>query len=164
MADLKFSARPCSIRHLADWHVSHINPRSGTHRRNSSRFVTGDLWRHQMGPFSALLALCAGNSPVTGEFPAQRPVTRGFDVFFNLCLNKRLNKQLWGWWFETPSPPLWRDCNVSVHFLYSGASHSISFHITIQWLWECFVILIYFLQVQLSEIGYLLCNLAENSR
>ena len=37
--------------------------------------------------FSALLAICAGNSPVTGEFPAQRPVARGFDVFFDLCLN-----------------------------------------------------------------------------
>ena len=46
MADLNFSARPCSIRHLADWHVSHINPTSGTHRRNSSSTVTGDLWRH----------------------------------------------------------------------------------------------------------------------
>ena len=39
-------------------------------------------WRHQMETFSALLALCAGNSPVTGEFPAQRPVTRNFDGFF----------------------------------------------------------------------------------
>ena len=38
-------------------------------------------WRHQMETFSALLAICAGNSPVTGEFPAQRPVTRSFDVF-----------------------------------------------------------------------------------
>ena len=37
-------------------------------------------WRHEMETFSALLALCAGNSPVTGEFPAQRPVTRSFDV------------------------------------------------------------------------------------
>ena len=39
-------------------------------------------WRHQMETFSALLAICAGNSPVSGEFPAQRPVTRSFDVFF----------------------------------------------------------------------------------
>ena len=37
-------------------------------------------WRHQMETFSALLAICAGNSPVTGEFPAQRPVTRSFDI------------------------------------------------------------------------------------
>ena len=69
-------------------------------------------WRHQMETFSALLALCAGNSPVTGEFPAQRPVTRSFDVFFDLRLNKRLSKQSWCWWFETPSHPLWRHCNV----------------------------------------------------
>ena len=46
-------------------------------------------WRHQMETFSALLAFCAGNSPVTGEFPAQRPVTRSFDVYFDLRLNKR---------------------------------------------------------------------------
>ena len=47
-----------------------------------------------------------------GEFPTQRPVTRSFDVFFDLRLNKRLSKQPWGWWFETPSWSLWRQCNV----------------------------------------------------
>ena len=51
------------------------------------------------------------NSPVTSEFPAQRPVTRSFDVFFDLPLNKRLSKQWWGWWFETPSHTLWHHCN-----------------------------------------------------
>ena len=55
--------------------------------------------------------LC-GNSPVPGEFLAQRPVRRSFDVFFDLHMNKRLSKQSWGWWFETPSCPLWRHCNV----------------------------------------------------
>ena len=60
-------------------------------------------WRHQMETFSALLALCAWNSPVTDEFPSQGPVTRSFDVFFDLCLNKRLSKQSWGWWVGTPS-------------------------------------------------------------
>ena len=69
-------------------------------------------WRHQMETFSALLTICAENSPVPGEFPAQRPVTRSLDVFFDLCLHKRLNKQSWGWWFETLSHPLWRHCNV----------------------------------------------------
>ena len=44
--------------------------------------VTGPLW----GGF-------------TGEFPAQRPMTWSFDVFFDLRLNKRLSKQSWGWWF-----------------------------------------------------------------
>ena len=48
-----------------------------------------------------------------GEFPPQRPVTRSFDVLFDLRLNKRLSKQSWGWWFETPSWSLWRQCNVS---------------------------------------------------
>ena len=48
-------------------------------------------------------------SPV--KFPTQRPVTRSFDVFFDLRLNKWLSKQSWGWWFETRSCPLWRHCN-----------------------------------------------------
>ena len=69
-------------------------------------------WRHHMETFAALLVLCAGNSPVTGEFPTQRPVTRSFDVFFDLCLNKRLSKQSLGWWFRMPSHPLWRNCNA----------------------------------------------------
>ena len=47
----------------------------------------------KMEAFSALLALCAGNPPVPGVLPAQRPVTRSFDVFFDLRSNKRLNKQ-----------------------------------------------------------------------
>ena len=47
-------------------------------------FIESSSWRrHQMETFSALLALCAGNSPVTREFPPQRPVTRSFDVFVN---------------------------------------------------------------------------------
>ena len=75
--------------------------------------ITGNLysclhlpWWRQMETFSVLLAICAGNSPVPGEFPTQRPVTRSFDVFFDLRLNKRLSKQSWGWWFETLSRPL----------------------------------------------------------
>ena len=79
------------------------------------KYEDNSWWRHQMETFSALLAICAGNSPVPGEFPAQRPVTRSFDVFFDLRLNKRLSKQSLGWWFETPSSSLWRHCNVSYH-------------------------------------------------
>ena len=44
-----------------------------------------------MEAFSTLLAICAGNSPVPGEFPAQRPVTPNFDISFDLRLNKRLS-------------------------------------------------------------------------
>ena len=64
-----------------------------------------------METLSALLAICAGNLPVPCEFPTQRPVTRSFDVFFDLHPNKRLSKQWWGWWFEMPSCPLWRHRN-----------------------------------------------------
>ena len=69
-------------------------------------------WRHQLETFSALLAICAGNSPVPGEFPTQRPVTRSFDAYFDLRPNKWLSKQSWGWWFETLSCSLWRHRNV----------------------------------------------------
>ena len=34
-----------------------------------------------------------GDPPVTGEFPSQRLVTRSFEIFFDLLLNKRLSKQ-----------------------------------------------------------------------
>ena len=61
-------------------------------------------WRHQMEAFSALLAICAGNS-------TQRPVTWSFDIYCDLRLNKRLCKQSRGWWFETLLCPLWRHSN-----------------------------------------------------
>ena len=55
------------------------------------------------------------------EFPTQRPVTRNFDVYFDLRPNKRLSKQLWGWWFETQSRPLWchRNENMYSNFIIS---------------------------------------------
>ena len=74
--------------------------------------MTSSKWK-----FSALLAICARNSPVPGEFPAQRPVTRSFYIFFDLQPNKQLSKKLWCWWFETPSCPLWRhpnDCCILI--------------------------------------------------
>ena len=52
-----------------------------------------------------------GITLVSGEFPAQRPVTRSFDVFFDLRLDERLSKNSWGWWLETPSRPLLRQSN-----------------------------------------------------
>ena len=96
--------------------------------RKSERFRSGSgtswhvyspWWRHQMETFSMLLAFWAGNSPITGEFPTQRPVMQSFDVFFDLCLNKRLSKQSWGWWFYTPSCWLWRHCYAYVYIPWS---------------------------------------------
>ena len=52
---------------------------------------------HQVEAVSTLLAICAGNTPVIGEFPSQRQVMRSFDVFFDLRLNKRFSKQSRGW-------------------------------------------------------------------
>ena len=74
--------------------------------------------------FPALLAICAGKPSVTGEFPAQNPMTQSFDVFVDLRLNKRLGKQSWGWWFKTLSSPLLHHCNgretKAVHFRYAA--------------------------------------------
>ena len=77
---------------------------------NSFDIFLGAWWSHQMVTFSMLLTLCAGNSLSTSEFPSQRPVTQSFNVSFDLCLNKRLGKQLRRWWSETPSCSL-HHCN-----------------------------------------------------
>ena len=64
-----------------------------------------------METFFALLALCAGISLVTGEF-SYKGQWRGVLMFSLICaLKKRLFKQSWGRWFETPSRWLWRHCN-----------------------------------------------------
>ena len=73
----------------------------------------GYTWWHHGPALLRVTGLCAGNSPVTGEFPAQRPVTRSFDASFDLRLHKHLRKQSWSWWFETPSSSLWHHHNVN---------------------------------------------------
>ena len=103
--------QPDSVSRLCD--AGDCPPGGCRQHMGTSWHGNASWWRNQMETFSALLAICAGNSPVPGEFPAQRPVTRSFDVFFDLHPNKRLSKQWWGWWFETPSSPLWRHRNVS---------------------------------------------------
>ena len=98
-------------------------------------------WRHQMKTFSALMAICAGNSPVPGEFP-HKGHWRGalmFFFFFHLRLNKRLSEQSWDWWSETPPRSLWRRGNVSNNFsdqcLYSNKDMHCNYSSTpyIQW-------------------------------
>ena len=72
-------------------------------------WVISTWWRHQMETFPRYWPSC-------GEFagprwiPRTRLVTRSFDVFFDVRINKR-SKHWWGWWFETPSCLLWRQCN-----------------------------------------------------
>ena len=113
---------------FTDFVTDFVIPRRTSLNRKSIRIKDGRFskwpcswWRHQMETCSALLALCAGDSPVTGEFPSQRPVTRSFDVFFDRCPNKHL----WGWWFETSSCSLWRYCNGSGGFGMSCDGQSV---------------------------------------
>ena len=80
----------------------------------------------------ASLAFCEGNSPVTGECPSQRPVTRTFDIFFDLRLNKPLSKQSIRRWFETQSRSLWRQCNENRMSLSMNQHFSLSDELTIQ--------------------------------
>ena len=65
-------------------------------------------WKH----FRVAGPLC-GKFTGPGDFPTQRPVTRSFDVFFDLRPNKRSSKQSWGWWFGTLSCSLWPHCNMN---------------------------------------------------
>ena len=72
--------------------------------------------------FHVTSPLC-GEFTGPSEFPTQRPVTRSFNVFFDLRLNKPLSKQPWGWWFETLSRSLWRHRNdlPDILILQTGA-------------------------------------------
>ena len=61
--------------------------------------------------------------PLLGDFNGHRciPLTKASDaellfIFFICAFNKRLSKQSWGWWFDTPSRSLWRHCNVNIWF------------------------------------------------
>ena len=73
-------------------------------------------WRHQWKYIRVTGPFCG----VSGEFPSERPVARSFDIFFDLCMNKRLSKQ--SWCFETLSCPLWRHRNV--RYIYRADSRS----------------------------------------
>ena len=88
-----------SVRYILgsarEWPGSGNNGGSGGGGGGSSvLYIVCCTWqRHQMETFSALLAICAGSSSVTGEFTTRRPVTRNFYVSFDLRPNKRLSKQ-----------------------------------------------------------------------
>ena len=58
--------------------------------------------------FTALLAICVGNSPITGEFPSQRPVTRNLDVLIYAWTNGWINNRDAG----DLRRVLWRHCNA----------------------------------------------------
>ena len=72
--------------------------------------------------FRVTCPLC-GELTGPGEFPAQRPVTQSFDVYFDRRLNKQLSKQPWGWWIETPSWLLWLRCNGMLYRISKTLRH-----------------------------------------
>ena len=78
------------------------------------------------GKIFRVTGLLCGEFTGPGEFPSQRPVTRSFDVFFDMCLNKQVSKQSWDWWSETPSSSLWRQCNVRISLNAQGSLHFLS--------------------------------------
>ena len=86
-------------------------------------------WKH----FPRNWPFYAGNSPVPGEFPTQRPVTRSFDVYFDLRPNKRLSKQSSGWRFESQSRPLWRHRNGTINLSRTHDNSKIWKHFPHHW-------------------------------
>ena len=97
--------------HMMMQHLSGMIQRNDTFAKPPNTSV--ELPRAKIKFFRVTGPFCAGNSPGTGEFPAKMPVTRSFDVSFDQDLNKRLRKQSWGWWFETPSCSLCLQRNIS---------------------------------------------------
>ena len=106
------------------------------------------VYHNSMGFSENMMTSSNGNifrvtGHLCGEFtgprwiPAQRPVTRSFDVFFDLGPNKQLSKQWWGWWFETPPSPLWRHFNERKLLYITIAWHCIlGRHLYLTWnLW-----------------------------
>ena len=76
-------------------------------------FVTGvTTWRKLVmmtssnGNIFRVTGHLCGKFTGYGWIPRTKPVKRSFEAFFNRRLNKRLSKQWWNWWFETPSRPL----------------------------------------------------------
>ena len=73
-----------AVRYILS-HARNITPLSFTTGIFKVIFMATPWWRYQMDTFSALLALCAGNSPVTGEFP-HKGKWRGALMFSFICV------------------------------------------------------------------------------
>ena len=151
------------------------------HRKVKSQVLINiTWWRHQMETFSALLAICAGNSLVTGEFPAQRPVTQNFDVFFDLplnMLNKQLNKKhsrRWLWrhhnmelWtgilpMQSNKRPIWQipecTCVISHNALFRTEVCTFLFCMAHCGIWDGCILWIWFIPWSRNDILYYYYN------
>ena len=125
--------RPSADRHEDTWHVQFYY---------MALLICGRTY-YMMTPSNGHIFRVTGH--LCEEFTGNRwiprtkaaQVTRSFDVFFDLRLNNRLSKQLWDWWFETPSRSLWRHCigkniNMTCHLVATVGSqcwyHILSFN------------------------------------
>ena len=82
-----------------------------------------------MEALSELLALCEGNPPVTGGFTSQKASSTGFDIYFNVSLNKLLKNQLNIQWFDTS----WRSCDITVMHMINGGEVTLKDVNEIEW-------------------------------
>ena len=139
-----------------------------------SVIVCPPWWRHPMETFSALLALCEGNPPVTGGFHSQMLVTQNFDVFFDLRLNKRLSKQSGRRWFEMPSRSLWThknehlgipgfiDTHAQYPFLHTYTHVAIRIHVILKKNNKfLYILLIYHMRLWISYSAIWLVNICD---
>ena len=103
-----------SIRHRSDLKASErcLMDFSASTNIRCTQWLSVIMMTSSNGNIFRVIGRLCGEFTGPGEFPAQRPVTRSFDVFFDLHPNKLLSKQWRGWWFETSSRSLWRHCNV----------------------------------------------------
>ena len=86
-------------------------------------------WKH----FLRYWSFFEGNPPVTDGLPSQRQVTRSFDIFFDLRLNKQLIKLSGHWWFETPLRSLWRHCNGKILGKLVTMEQNVSIYTLMNW-------------------------------
>ena len=101
--------------------VKHFSLWASWHLPNGKYLCNLAIMTSSNGNIFRVTGHLSGEFTGPGEFPTQRPVTWSFDVFFDLRLNKRLSKQPWGWWFETPSWSLWCHCN-GIERIYASPS------------------------------------------
>ena len=83
----------------------------------NTNHVEAIKWKHFLRYWPFLRGIY--RSPVNSLHKG--PVTRSFDIFFDLCLNKWLSKQSWGWWFEMPSCSLWCHFNDEIYLNWNKA-------------------------------------------
>ena len=122
--------------YLSDWIWWTSYPQQSGYLSQSYAYVMNSpyMMTSSNGKIFPVTSPLWGNSPLTGEFTSQRPVTRSFNVFFDLHLNKLLSKPLRWRWFETPSRSLWRHHNDPLVYATKNTWKCSITHRDLNWL------------------------------